>query len=374
MNKSNEYSCTGIAYKWLLAHTDISAFDVVFSISFVKENFKIDTTYSENQKTWTKINPQVFTYHAKLPHREIPIEQSDVSGTLGLLWPASDKYSKDKAAAFERLVSDSIIWGLSKIDFSKEFINIILIQGPLLPKLRGRLLYRALSDTIVMYTVTYQPEWFNRLEAAQTTFSRLQKTIPDSHISPIISPTYPPKGIDSSTRSWIAISSERKPYHFEVISNTWDCCNNPEWLVGRQEEIKNVVSEKFLCKPEDNLITLPGPLAIATKSANENIQLEEKFMVFLSHCDNCIKENIHPFKSKELEEVKRIFEPAIKRSGKGISPDNEGSETLKKAAAVSKYERDINQFYSLFKDSYLDPEKKKKIDTTLKYFEKKSSL
>lgn len=371
MNKSNKYSCTGIAYKWSLAHTDITTFDVVLSISFVKEDFKIDTTFSEFQEIWLKIKPQVFTYHAKLPPHEVSIEQSDVSGTLGLLWPASDKYSKDKAAAFERLVSDSIIWGLSKMDFQKEFINIILIQGPLLPKLRGRLLYRALSDNMVMYTVTYQPEWFNRLEAAQTTFSRLQKTIHDSHISPKISPTYPPKGVDSSTRSWLAISSERKPYHFEVISNTWDCCNHPKWISDRQEEIKIVVSNKFLSKPEENSsITLPGPLAVATKSVIENIQLEEKFMVFLSYCENCIKENVEPFKMRKLKEVEEIFKPAITSSGKGASPDNGGSEILREAAAVSDYELDINLLYLLFKNNY--PEKKKVIDAAVKHMCKKT--
>lgn len=373
MNKSNVYSCTGIAYKWSLAHTNIATYDVVLSISFVKENFKIDTTFRKFQEIWLKIKPQVFTYHAKLPPHEVSIEQSDVSGTLGLLWPASDKYSKDKAAAFERLVSDSIIWGLSKMDFSKEFINIILIQGPLLPKLRGRLLYRALSDNMVVYTVTYQPEWFNRLEAAKTTFSRLQKTMTNIQTSPKISTAYPPKGVDSSTRSWLAISSERKPYHFEVISNTWDCCNNPEWISDRQEEIKMVVSDKFLYKPDQNTITLPGPLAVATKSVIENIQLEKDYMELLSYSDNCIKENIYPFKGENLAAVKKIFELAIISVGKGISPDNEGSVPLRTAAAVSEYKLDNDMFYLIFKESYCAPEKKQKIDKALKHLRKRRS-
>ena len=222
-----------IAYKWLLAPPELGDFDVVLFLSSCRAKFG-------GAEAVTIDVPTTRTYHAKLPPKETRRELSDVSGTIGLLHPISDEYAMHKASAFERFVADCVLWLLAEQDFSAEK-TIVLLQGPMLPKLRGRFLSRGLSERVSVYALTYQPEWFRRIEAAEQSYRGL-KTANRCGVGGV----YPPKALDKGTRSWVYRSLECSPYHFEVITNVWDCCRTDgEWLAQARAEVQELADPGF---------------------------------------------------------------------------------------------------------------------------------
>ncbi len=285
MKESQEHNFMGIGYDWLLVPQDIKGieYDVILSVAI----FHLNKT-------------QVFTYHASLPPKYAHIEQSDVSGTLGLLWPVADKVNNVKAAALERLISDSIQWILSDQDLSVKN-TIILLQGPLLPKLRGRFLYSGISKNVSIQSITYQTEWLKRLENIEKISEFLKSKQKDEIV---VSSVFPSLNVDQSTRSWIAILAKtQQMYHFETITNMWDYCRDNKIIDERKEEIEMLL--KNLYNEDEKLdIPLPKPLAEAVLAAKKSIEFEKDVIVFQRYFNRCKGE---PFTEESLKGLRDVF-------------------------------------------------------------------
>jgi len=221
-------------------------------------------------------------FHGNLPSTEHTVALSDVSGTLGLLWPISNHDAKVKASAFERQVSDTLLWTLTECGFSPDKRTTVVLQGPLLPKLRGRLSYRCISESISIFALTYQPEWFGRIEAAAASFEYLQRRIDKSRDSgdPLVGPTYPPVAQNHVTRSWVCSVADR-PVHFELITNAWESSGDrfttvQEW-VGRLIRDDMLPKADKKSKADDVAARLPLPLALAVHRVAEIKKAEEEF-------------------------------------------------------------------------------------------------
>lgn len=312
-------------------------------------------TYDEFQEECDKKidESQIVTYHACLPSTDTSIEQGDISGTLGILWPVSDKFSDVKNAAFERLISDSIQWILSEQDLSIEN-TIVLLQGPLLPKLRGRLLYRGMSNKISIQAITYQTEWLKRFETVEHTSEYLiscqnklreQTKTSNEKVKSFIGKVFPPMHVDQSTRSWVAISSSNQTYHFETISNMWDSCKDNKLVDEREEEIKMLLKDEFFYYgPNRRSIPLPCPLAIAVLAARNSIDCEEAFIYFLRHINTCEEYGIIPFSIEKLRPVLEQYNKMIQEA--------DGQLIILPVDYDSSYKVDLDNFYSIFKKEY----------------------
>lgn len=189
MAENTPIPCLALAYHWHLPPPDFKAFDVILVVA--RYETSIPNSGSINERSQAPAT--VRRYHAKLPPKPQIGRLSDVSGTLGLLFPIADERGERIASAFERLVADVLLWEMAEHEFGNER-NILLLQGPLLHKLRGRLLYRGVSEKTALYSLTYNPRRFRAIEAAEQMEANLGE-------QGGLSPVYPPKGIDRATRS-----------------------------------------------------------------------------------------------------------------------------------------------------------------------------
>jgi len=271
----------------------------------------------------------------------------DVSGTLGLLWPASDKLADQKAAAFERLLADAIQWLLANETFDSSHHNVVLLQGPLIPKLRGRLLYRGISTEVPIYTTTYQTEWFKRIEAAQITFEFLPRA---TNKEPVVGSLYPPRGIDCSTRSWVCASAMNDPFHFEIIANSWDCCKEPDWLTHREQDIKSLLGRKILIET-DKGIPLPGPLAKATELVQKIRQREQEYLRLARFFRDM--HDVDPTKLKNLSKNFPAFTSKQFPLGESNVPQHE-SLPFEAAASYLPIAFDEEAAYQWYKQNHTD--------------------
>jgi hypothetical protein len=257
-----------IAYRWLLVPTEIADFDVVLVLSSRSGSSK-ESTVARSEIPDTRV------YHSKLPEKELRHELSDVSGCLGLLHPVSDAHAERKAAAFERLVSDAVLWRLAEETFHPVERTVILLQGPMLPKLRGRLMYRGISERVTFCALTHEPEWFRRVEAADQSY----KVLLDSNRMGF-SPAHPPRSLDRGTRSWVYRSASGFPLHFEVVTNMLDCSLPVRnWIAETEETLDQLVHASTSSKSDGPI--LPHAFTSATKEADDAKNREEEFLSFL---------------------------------------------------------------------------------------------
>jgi hypothetical protein len=245
-----------IAYEWLLTPVDFHEYDLVLIIACVDSE---------------RPEPSVCVYHSLLPEKRYPSRQSDISGNLGIIFPISDDSVGRRASSSERLVADAITWELAKLKFG-ESDTLLLLQGPMLPKLRGRLLYRGVPKSVAIWTLTWQPEWFWRMEASQQLLRNTESTIG-------ISPMYPPKGIDRSSRCWVGRRDEKSVYHFEVLTDVWNCIVEEDWVEKCTADIQAMVSSANA--DTEDMISLPHGLQQARAAAKERWELEREFAWFL---------------------------------------------------------------------------------------------
>src|SRR5689334_19987959 len=101
LTNSTTIDCMAIAYTWLVAPIDIEDYDVALIVSSFRTVFDFRSPIEDLNNRWKRGETNTIVYHAKLPPRESTMRLSDVSGTLGLLWSASDKSGESKASAFE---------------------------------------------------------------------------------------------------------------------------------------------------------------------------------------------------------------------------------------------------------------------------------
>jgi hypothetical protein len=153
-------------------------------------------------------------YFAKLNPRIPEHDLSDVEGTFGLIGGGKDD---PRSISFERLLADLLIRELEVHTFS-EGHTVVAIQGPLIPKLRGRLLYRSISERLSLFAVTWDPQIVNRMESARHLITSLR---PDPNSRVNLSNVYPSRQVDRATRHWVATmgNGDAAPsaVHFEGI-------------------------------------------------------------------------------------------------------------------------------------------------------------
>ncbi len=247
-----------IAYDWFLTPVDFHDFDIVLNVGCFD---------SRKQESWAR------TYHARLPEKRSAGHQSDVSGNLGMFFPVSDDGAGNRAAASERLAADAIVWELAQLDFSG-VETLLLLQGPLLPKLRGRLLYRGVPKEVAIWILTWQPEWFWRLEASEQLLRNIE-----GKGTTFISPMYPPEGIDRASRCWVCRREEKSVYHFEVLTNTWDCVEAKGWEGKYADQIAALIAS--VEGDTEEHLPLPRALELARNAAKQRCDLEKEFVWFL---------------------------------------------------------------------------------------------
>jgi hypothetical protein len=324
-----------VAYKWLLVPPELNDFDVTLVLSHCRGRLTAPDALTMDEAA-------ARVYHAKLPPKETKREQSDVSGTLGLLFPVSDEQARLKASAFERLVADTIVWQLAEEDLSNDKTWILLL-GPMLPKLRGRFMYRGVSEHVSVCAVTYQPEWFRRLEAAEQSFQRL-KSADRFGLGSI----YPPRALDRGSRSWVYRSSESVPLHFEVVSNVWDSSYPArDWLPQIKGDIERLVSPQFVDGDSSALVRLPILLSKAVAKAESTQRCEDLFVKFLLAFRGA--------KGAKDDLSKLIASPEFRTVVKCLF----GTDSLEKAdseLAKCKDDEGEEMLYTQFKDAWPDIE------------------
>lgn len=304
----NSRRCVALAYEWFLTPVDFHDYDIVLNVGCFD---------SESGAAWAR------TYHACLPEKRAARQQSDVSGNLGIIFPVSDDGAGKRASASERLTADAIIWELAQIDFSHGK-TLLLLQGPMLPKLRGRLLYRGAPQDITIWTVTWQPEWFWRLEASEQLLRNIEGTA-------VISPMYPPKGIDRASRCWVCRRAEKSVYHFEVLTNTWDCVKAQDWEEKYSEEIALLIASVEPSTDERRL-SLPLALERARTVAKARCDIEREFVWFLPQLREKNHSAITCSTDERLGEVIRCIDPQV------VERDLQSNETTELFAATKLFD------------------------------------
>lgn len=147
----------------------------------------------------------------------------------------------------------------------------------MLPKLRGRLMYRGISEQVSVYALTYQPEWFPRLEAAEQRYRVLHDA---QRVG--LGPIHPPKAQDRGTRSWVYRSAEGVPLHVELVTNAWDTGKpDHDWVTRIETEIIELVNPNLQERDDSSLLSLPVPLSRALKDVNSMKERERIFVSFL---------------------------------------------------------------------------------------------
>jgi hypothetical protein len=150
----------------------------------------------------------------------------DISGVLGLLSPWGTPEDKKAHGDLERALSEIQMWALYRClgEAKKEKTRTaILLLGPLLPKLRGRIFYRMLDVMRTpIYIITSQPRWVARFAEERrdqwipclgyTT----EFTAPAEHIW--LGP-FPDLAIDASGRDFCGVKGGREVVSIHVPAN-----------------------------------------------------------------------------------------------------------------------------------------------------------
>jgi hypothetical protein len=138
------------------------------------------------------------------------------SQTVGLIPKTSFYYDEKKAAVFERNLADIIINILYKIFKNNE--KCVILQGPLFPKLVGRLGYRRFDREKIIAAITFQPEWLPQVAVKSLIWN---KEIMDAIGGIFFKPPYPPNdpnkygcadipssnGLTETMKTWGIVSS-----------------------------------------------------------------------------------------------------------------------------------------------------------------------
>ncbi len=223
------------------------------------------------------------------PVRKVECD-SDVSGILGLRSSWGIPNAERQHSAFERTVADAQTWALHEaIKRANTYQGdcVILLQGPLLPKLRGRLYYRLLDPVRTpIFVVTSNPTWAHRL------VKRVRK-----HVSRTKQPTwvgpFPDPTIDSGTRCFV-LHSYSGLVHVSVPANMLPSGQAKNYWEKCKWKLANLFESGVTPCGEHAQVDLPEPLSSAiaeATAATEPISLRELAAAFMSeyHADPASK-------------------------------------------------------------------------------------
>ena len=94
----------------------------------------------------------------KLPENTLSATDKGASETMGLIPKTSFFYDEAKSAIFERNLADRLVACIYKLLAEGE--TCIILQGPIFPKLIGRLGYRYFKESQTIGVITFHPLWF----------------------------------------------------------------------------------------------------------------------------------------------------------------------------------------------------------------------
>ncbi|RMD60963.1 hypothetical protein D6833_08875, partial [Candidatus Parcubacteria bacterium] len=150
----------------------------------------------------------------------------DLSGTLGLLSPWQRPENSEAAARLERAIAEAQMWALYwAIEQAHQTVGqgnrvAILLQGPLLPKLRGRIQYRMIDfDKIALYALTTDPLWVRKLSEGGTLGAPPLGEGRDSAKHKWAGP-FPVLALDASARDFLGWQAGKLLVHARVPGNS----------------------------------------------------------------------------------------------------------------------------------------------------------
>lgn len=213
-----------------------------------------------------------YSFSVKFPENSVSARDKGVSEIVGLIPKTSPYYEETKSAFFERDLADLLVACIYKL--LEEGERCIILQGPLFPKLVGRLGYRYLTEDVVLGALTFHPLWFAQSSTSlipemkgKTSFTSF-KLGNEEELR--ISESKSNNGLTEVFKTWTIFKyrsgkdGEKEvcyildifcqfPYNDEQIL-TWE---------QRIEKIENTFSSRGLILFEGNEIWLPFGLALA---------------------------------------------------------------------------------------------------------------
>jgi hypothetical protein len=268
-----------IGFQWKLAPTIVEDFHALLCVVRVdgiltKASPKILWRYWHEESQQHHLSYRV----AFPPPGKAEGDTFDVSGVLGLMGPGHAAVEDKATEALERAVADAIVWELSSCSLNSSAPEqvVVLIDGPLLPKLRGRLYYRLLDHRLPLFFVTYRHEWLKHLLRGR----RPENTSRTSEIGPGIAwfgPS-PPLAVDAPSRVFLSSASGEVLHHVEIPANTLPVTLAKDHWSQMRELCESVFQAQWLPaaeatgNSEPRWATLPAPLAAASSLAAERLR------------------------------------------------------------------------------------------------------
>jgi hypothetical protein len=202
----------------------------------------------------------------------------DVSGVLGLLSPWGSADDREAHDQFERALAEVQMWALyACLERAKKANgrSVILIEGPLLPKLRGRILYRMLDfERVSLYVVTSEPRWVRHLlkgsslqggaESGDGTTPRAGPAVVYEWTEPI-----PALALDASTREFVGRRLGNDELHVTVPANTLPARNASDFWSRCKHDLEQLFKSRQTLSIHGDVM-LPSILCKAVKGAKDS--------------------------------------------------------------------------------------------------------
>lgn len=200
------------------------------------------------------------------------------SESVGLIPKSSFYYDETKVAVFERNLADILMNRVYNL--FREGESCILIQGPLFPKLAGRLGYRHLDRNLTVAAITYHPEWLPQVPVKSLTLSQeINSEFDDGCFfeSKREKVTYkcvdirPSNGLTESLRSWGVMDAKgekRLIYAIDVFCQfPHDTDTQSSLWIDKLREVKSAFSYPGLIFRKGEAMWLPFGMACAVDSS-----------------------------------------------------------------------------------------------------------
>jgi hypothetical protein len=274
--------CVAIAYAWRQAPVGFDQIDVTVAVAKREsalqgavEARQLELTGTATSSVEPFASPLTSVYWARLDPKIPDYDLSDVEGAFGLL--GSSGRGEPKSISFERLLADLLMRELEAHTFDLSRRTIILLQGPMIPKLRGRLLYRVISNQLAVFAITWQRNIFDRLEGARY-LERAMLSPQEGRAT--LSYVYPSKQLDRATRHWVArLGSAKEPgpsFHVETLVDGM----SGAWQAVAEEDIRVVLAADSAAS-QFSAETPPTALRELSEAANRTCDEQLKFQEYL---------------------------------------------------------------------------------------------
>jgi hypothetical protein len=301
--------CVAISYAWRLAPTIVRDFHALLSVVRLDGVLKRGD-HRELWREWTEEVPrEISNYRISFePEKQSKEDDGDISGVLGLLGTGRSTEQRVACEAFERAVSDALVWELSSIDLKrrKEGFPLLLVEGPILPKLRGRLYYQFIASDLPLLFVTYKREWVRQLlngrkgESAPASAAELTKVVWEGPI-----PSLP---IDSSRRCFLCSCAGEVLYHVEFPANTLPAEEAKDKWDYTRDFCESLFCDNWSPPSDDSVsfsdpraASLPVPLAASVRFAELEVTREysvelgiAKWLIVRERSPSYTRESIEP--------------------------------------------------------------------------------